>query len=202
MIDVIKKLREKTGAGMMDCKNALKDAEGDVDRALDILRKKGLARAKKKSSRTTKAGLIHSYIHMGGKIGVLVEVNCETDFVARNDEFKAFVKDIAMQIAASHPSFVKREDVPQGVIDKEKEIIEAQIQESGGKKKPPQIMEKIVTGKLDKYYEEVCLLEQPFIKDPEIKINDLLTSLIAKIGENISIRRFVRYQLGEEETGL
>jgi len=198
MIDVIKKLREKTGAGMMDCKNALKDAGGDADKALDILRKKGLARAKKKSSRTTKAGLVHSYIHMGGKIGVLVEVNCETDFVARNEEFKAFVKDMAMQIAASHPYFVKREDVPQGAIDKEKEIITAQISESGGKKKPPQVMEKIVAGKLDKYYEEICLLEQPFIKDPNVKINDLLTSLIAKIGENISIRRFVRYQLGEE----
>ncbi len=202
MIDVIKKLRETTGAGMMDCKNALKDAKGDVAKAVDILRAKGLAKAKKKSSRAAKQGLVHSYIHMGGKIGVLVEVNCETDFVARNDDFKAFTKDVAMQIAAVNPSFVKKEDVPKEIVDKEKDIIKAQLKESGGKKKPAQVIEKIVEGKLDKYYQEACLLEQPFIKDTNVKIKDLLTSLIAKIGENMSIRRFTRYQLGEEDAGV
>lgn len=202
MIDVIKKLRETTGAGMMDCKNALKDAKGDVAKAVDILRTKGLAKAKNKTSRAAKQGLVHSYIHMGGKIGVLVEVNCETDFVARNDEFKAFTKDVAMQIAAANPSFVKKEDVPGEIVDKEKDIIKAQLEEAGGKKKPPQVVEKIVEGKLDKYYQEACLLEQPFIKDTNVKIKDLLTSLIAKIGENMSIRRFTRYQLGEEDAGV
>lgn len=198
MIDVVKKLREKTGAGMMDCKNALKEAGGDIEKATEILRKKGLSTAKKKSSRSTKQGRVHSYIHMDGKIGVLVEVNCETDFVAKNEDFKIFVKDVSMQIAASNPSFVKREDVPQGIVDKEKEIIKAQISGSDGKKKPPQVVEKIVSGKLDKFFEETCLFEQPFIKDPDIKVNDLLLSLIAKTGENITVRRFVRYRLGEE----
>lgn len=180
MIDAIKKLREKTGAGMMDCKEALKEAGGDAKKALDILRKKGLSLAQKKSSRSAKEGLIQSYIHTNGKIGVLVEVNCETDFVARNEEFKGFVKDISMQIAAANPSFVKKEDVPKEIIDKEKEIM----------------------SDLDKFYQETCLLEQPFIKDPDIKIKDLLNELIAKTKENISIRRFVRYELGEEEARI
>lgn len=198
MIDIIKSLREKTGAGMMECKNALKEASGNSEKALEILRKKGLSLAKKKSSRTTKQGLIHSYIHMGGKIGVLVEVNCETDFVAKNDAFKEFVKDVAMQVAAANPTFIKKEDVPKAVLDKEQEIIEAQIAGAGGKKKPPQVMKKIVEGKLDKYYEDACLMEQPFIKDQDIKLKDLLVNVVAKIGENVSVRRFTRYQLGEE----
>ncbi len=198
MIDVIKQLREKTGAGMMACKNALKEASGDVKKALEILRKKGLSMAQKRLTRTAKEGLVQSYVHTGGKIGVLVEVNCETDFVARNEEFKSFAKDIAMQIAAAHPIYIRREDVPEDVINKEKEIVTAQISIAGGKEKPPQVIEKIVTGKLDKFYEESCLLEQPFIKDQNIRIKDLLTDLVAKIGENISIRRFMRYQVGQE----
>jgi len=198
MIDMIRQLREKTGAGMMDCKAALKEASGNAEKALEILRKKGLAKAQQKSSRMTKEGLIQSYVHTNHKIGVLVEVNCETDFVARNDEFKAFAKDMAMQVAAVHPLYVKKEDVPGSVIDKEKEIIKAQISQPGEKEKPQHVMDKIVLGKLEKYYEEVCLLEQPFIKDQNVKVRDLLIQLIAKTGENISIRRFVRYQLGEE----
>ena len=198
MIDVIKKLREKTGAGMMDCKNALKEAGGDASKAVVILRKKGLSKAQKKSSRSTKEGIIQSYVHMGGKIGVLIEINCETDFVARNEEFKEFAKNLSMQIAAANPSYISKEDVPQDTIEKEKEIIKAQVSGSGGKKKPAEVIEKIVVGKLDKFYEETCLLQQPFIKDQNIKINDILVNLISKIGENISIRRFVRYQLGEE----
>jgi elongation factor Ts len=202
MIDAIKKLREKTGAGMMDCKMALKEASGDPKKAIEILRKKGLSSAKKKAGRATKEGVIQSYVHMGGKIGVLVEINCETDFVARNEDFKNFAKDIAMQIAASNPSYLKKEDVPASVLDKEREIIKAQIPASKGKEKPQQVVDKIVSGKLEKFYEDVCLLEQPFIRDQETKIKDLLTSVIAKIGENIAIRRFVRYQLGEEETNI
>ncbi len=202
MIDVIKVLREKTGAGMMDCKNALKEASGDSQKAIDILRKKGLAKAQKKSSRIAKEGLIKSYIHTNGKIGVLVEINCETDFVARNDDFMAFAKDVAMQVAATHPTYIKREDVPGEVVEKEKEIIKAQMEassEKGGKKKPAEVIEKIITGKLEKFYEETCLIEQPFIKDQNVKVQDLLVSLVSKIGENIAIRRFVRYQLGEEQ---
>lgn len=202
MLDVIKELREKSGAGMMDCKNALKEAKGDTGKALEILRKRGLSIAKQKSSRSAKEGIVQSYVHMGGKIGVLVEINCETDFVARNDDFKNFAKDVAMQITAANPSYMKREDVPQEVVEKEKEIFKAQIEQPGGKPKPANVIENIITGKLEKFYEEACLLEQPFIKDPNIKIKDLLVSLIAKIGENIIIRRFKRYQLGEEETGI
>jgi elongation factor Ts len=193
MIDAIKKLREKTNAGVVDCKKALRDAGGDVEKAIEILRKQGIALATKKSSRTAKEGKIESYIHMGGKIGVLVEVNCETDFVARNDDFKTFVKDIALQVAASNPIYVKKEDVPAEAIKKETEIIKAQL-----KDKPAAAVDKIVEGKLTKFYEDACLLEQPFIKDPNIKVKDMLTSMIAKIGENIVIRRFVRYQVGEE----
>lgn len=198
MIDIIKTLRQKTGAGMMACKDALKEASGDAKKALELLRKKGLSIAIQKLGRTAKEGLVQSYIHTGGKIGVLVEINCETDFVARNEEFVTFTRDIAMQIAAAHPVYVNKEDVPENIIVKEKEIIEAQISLAGGKEKPAEVMEKIVTGKLGKYYEEVCLMEQPFIKDQNLKVKDLLVELIAKISENISVRRFMRFQLGEE----
>jgi len=191
--DKIKMLREKTNAGFMDCKDALVKTKGDVDKAVDELRKKGLAIAAKKSSRVAKEGCIESYIHLGGKIGVMVEVNCETDFVARNEQFKQFIKDVAMQIAASNPRYLKTEDVPQEIVEKEKEILKAQAPD-----KPANILEKMITGKLNKFYQEVCLLEQPYIKDDKIKIKDYLTSVIAKIGENIVIRRFTRYQLGEE----
>jgi len=193
MIDEIKKLRELTNAGIVACKKALHDAEGNMEKAVEILRKQGIAMASKKALRQAKEGRIESYIHLGGKIGVLVEVNCESDFVARNDDFKNFVKDLAMQVAASNPLYVKKEDVPKEVIGKETEIIKAQL---GAK--PANALDKIVEGKLMKFYEEVCLLEQPFIKDPSMKVRDILTSMIAKIGENIVIRRFVRYQVGEE----
>ena len=193
MIDAIKKLREKTNAGIIDCKKALRESGGDVEKAIDVLRKQGAAMASKKSGRAAKDGRIESYIHLGGKIGVLVEVNCETDFVARNDDFKSFVRDITMQVAASNPIYVRKEDVPPEVIKKETDIIKAQI-----KDKPESAVQKIVEGKLSKFYEDFCLLEQPFIKDTTLKVKDILTSMIAKIGENIIIRRFVRYQAGEE----
>ncbi|PIU41402.1 MAG: translation elongation factor Ts [Candidatus Omnitrophica bacterium CG07_land_8_20_14_0_80_42_15] len=193
MLDAIKELREKTSAGMMDCKRALKEANGDINKAIEILRKKGIALASKKASRTAKDGVIESYIHLGSKIGVLLEVNCESDFVARNKDFKIFVKDVAMQIAASHPRYISKEDVPVDVIEKEKEIIKAQM-----KGKPENVIEKIAEGKLEKFYEEACLLNQPFIKDMNIKVRDYLTSMVAKIGENIVVRRFTRYQVGEE----
>ena len=192
MIDAIKQLREKTNAGVLDCKKALKEAKGDFDKALQVLRKKGISLARKKSSRVAKQGKIESYIHMEGKIGVLVEVNCETDFVAKNSDFKAFCKDISMQIAAVNPSYITKEDVPADVLDKEREVIKSQI-----KGKPANVVDKITEGKLEKFYEEICLLEQPFIKEQKTKVKNLLTDLVAKIGENIVIRRFVRYQLGE-----
>lgn len=193
MLDKIKKLREKTNAGVVDCQKALKESGGDIDKAIEWLRKKGVSMASKKAGRSAKEGRIESYIHMGGKIGVLVEVNCESDFVARNDDFKVFVKDIAMQIAASNPLYVSKEDVPEEALTKEKEIIKAQL-----KDKPAQAVEKITEGKLNKFYEDACLLEQPFIKDTNLKVKDLLTSMIAKIGENMIIRRFVRYSVGED----
>ncbi|MBI3592072.1 MAG: translation elongation factor Ts, partial [Nitrospirae bacterium] len=188
-----KELREKTGAGLMDCKRALSDSSGDIEKAIDMLRQKGLATAAKKASRAASEGLIGSYIHMD-KLGVLVEVNCETDFVARTDDFRGLVKDIAMHIAAVNPAYVSREDVPQGVLEREKEIYRAQVAN-----KPPQVVEKIIEGKLEKFYSDNCLLEQVFIKDPEgkQKIKDLITEKIAKVGENIVFRRFVRFQLGE-----
>ncbi len=190
----VKELRNRTGAGIMDCKSALTEAGGDIEKAIEILRTKGLAKAAKKAGRIVSEGLVGSYIHAGGKIGVLVEVNCETDFVAKTDDFKQFVKDIAMHIAASSPQFVKREEVPEDVKEREKKIYETQAKEAG---KPEKIIDKIVSGKLDKFLSEICLLEQPFIKDPDKTINDLLQETIAKLGENISIRRFVRYQLCE-----
>ena len=191
---LVKELREKTGAGILDCQKALQETGDDIDKAIDYLRQKGLAAAQKKSGRETNQGLIHAYIHMGGKIGVLIEVNCETDFVARNDEFKAFVNDLALQVAAAKPSYVKRDDIPKDVVDKERAIYEGQAKEMG---KPPAAWPKIVDGKLEKFYQESCLMEQAFIKDPAVMVKDLLAQKIAKIGENMNIRRFTRYQLGE-----
>ncbi len=190
----VKELRDKTGVGMMDCKKALEEAKGDMGKAIEILRLKGLATAKKRSGRATSFGQVQAYIHGGGKIGVLVEVNCETDFTGKTPEFSEFVKDIAMQIAASNPLAVDREGLPKEVVEKEREIYMAQARESG---KPENVIQKIVEGKLQKFYSEVCLLEQPFIKNPDIKVQDLLNELMAKTGENIVISRFVRYQLGE-----
>jgi elongation factor Ts len=191
---MVKDLREKTGAGMMDCKTALAESAGDMEKAIDVLRKKGLSRAAKRAGRAAKEGMVGSYIHMGGKIGVLVEVNCESDFVARTDDFVAFVKDIAMQVAASSPQYLTSEDIPEAVLDREREIYRAQVLDA---KKPENVVEKIVEGKLKKFHTEVCLLDQPFVKDPNISVAEHLTNMIAKIGENMIIRRFVRFQLGE-----
>lgn len=191
---LVKELREKTGAGILDCQKALVENGNDIEKSIDYLRQKGLAAAAKKSGRETNQGLIHAYIHMGGKIGVLIEVNCETDFVARNDEFKAFVNDLALQVAAARPVYVKREDIPKDLIDKERVIYEGQAKEMG---KPPAAWPKIVDGKLEKFFQESCLMEQSFIKDPAVTIKDLLAQKIAKIGENMNIRRFTRFQLGE-----
>jgi elongation factor Ts len=192
---LVKELREKTGAGILDCQHALKESDNDLERAVEHLRQKGLATAQKKAGRETNEGTIAAYIHPGSRIGVLVEVNCETDFVARNDEFQAFVKDLALQIAASNPSYVKRDDIPPAVIEKEKQIYQAQAKEMG---KPEAAWPKIIEGKIEKFYQEACLMEQVFIKDPTVTIKDLLTQKIAKIGENITVRRFTRYQLGME----
>lgn len=191
---LVKELRERTGAGMMDCKKALAATEGDMDKAIDFLREKGLAAAAKKAGRIAAEGLVESYIHGGGRIGVLVEVNCETDFVAKTDAFKSLVKDIAMHIAAANPSYLRREEVPAAELEHEKMVLSEQARNEG---KPEKIIEKMVTGRIEKYYKEVCLLEQPFVKDPDKTISDLITEYIAKIGENIAIRRFTRYQLGE-----
>lgn len=191
---LVKELRDKTGAGILDCQKALQENNNDVDKAIDYLRQKGLAAAQKRAAREANEGIVSSYIHPGSRIGVLVEVNCETDFVARNEEFQAFVRDVALQIAAANPGFVKREDVPADVVAKEKEIYEAQAKELG---KPPAAWPKITEGKLEKFYQESCLLEQAFIKDPSVTVKDLLTQKIAKIGENLVIRRFTRYQLGQ-----
>jgi len=190
----VKELREKTGAGMMDCKQALTETEGDLEKAVDYLRQKGLAQAQKKSSRVTSQGVIDSYIHAGGKIGVLLEVNCETDFVARTDEFLSLVHDVAMQIAASAPRCVRRDEVTKEDLEREREIYTAQAKEQG---KPEKIIEKIVDGKMEKYYAENCLLEQPFVKDTDKTVEDLVKEKIASIGENLVVRRFVRFQLGE-----
>ncbi|MDD5382992.1 MAG: translation elongation factor Ts [Candidatus Margulisbacteria bacterium] len=194
-MEMIKALREKTGCGMMDCKAALIEAAGDADKAGDILRQKGLASAARRAGRVAAQGLVDSYIHIGGKLGVLLEVNCESDFVGRNIEFQAFVKDICMQIAASNPQYISRDEVPDGIVDHEKEILVNQAKQEG---KPEKAVEKIVTGRLEKFYSEVCLLDQPFIKDTDKKVMDLIGELVAKIGENIVIRRFTRYQLGEK----
>jgi len=193
-MELIKDLRQRTGAGVVDCKVALHEAQGDMDKAIEHLRRKGLATAAKKAGRIATDGLVSSYIHAGGKIGVLVEVNCETDFVAKTEDFQSFVKNMAMQIAAANPQYVRREEVSQAVLDKEKEIYRAQALES---KKPEKVIDKIVEGKLERFYSEVCLLEQTYVKDGDMTIKDVLDALIAKIGENIQIRRFARFQLGE-----
>jgi elongation factor Ts len=192
--DRVKELRQRTGIGMMECKEALQGCQGDIEKAIDILRKKGYARAKDKMSRETAEGIIASYIHLNGKIGVLVEVNCESDFVARNEEFKDLVKNISMQIAASSPKYVSSEEIPASEVEQEKEIIREQLKDM---KKPPEIIEKIVLGKLGKFYEEVCLLDQPYIKDDKVKVGQLVASMIAKIGENVKVRRFARFELGK-----
>ena len=191
---MVKELRAKTGAGMMDCKEALSECNGEVEKAVDFLRKKGLATAQKRAGRAMKEGVVQSYIHMGGKIGVLVEVNCETDFVGKTDDFNEFAKNIAMHIAASSPLGVVAENIPQDVIDREKEIYRAQALETG---KPENIVDKIAEGKLAKFYKEVSLMDQPYVKDPGKSIADYLNEVIAKTGENITIRRFSRFQLGE-----
>lgn len=193
--EMVKTLREKTQAGMMDCKEALKASDGDMEKAVEYLRKKGLATAQKRAGRTTSQGQVGSYIHAGGKIGVLVEVNCETDFVARTDPFGELVHNLAMHIAAANPICVRREEFPADLLQKEREIYLAQAKETG---KPEKVLEKIVEGKLEKYFKETCLMEQAYVKNPDITIADLLNEKIAQIGESISIRRFVRFQLGEE----
>ncbi|NSW92955.1 MAG: translation elongation factor Ts [Firmicutes bacterium] len=192
--DMVKQLREKVGAGMMDCKRALVEANGDMEKAIEYLREKGLASAAKKAGRIAAEGIVDAYIHGDGRIGVLVEVNVETDFAAKNEEFRKFVKDIAMQIAATKPEYIRREDVPAAVIEKEKEILRAQALNEG---KPEKVIEKMVEGRLEKFYKEVCLLEQQWIRDPDKTINELLMEKIALIGENINIRRFARFERGE-----
>ncbi len=196
MIDgnLMRELRQRTGAGIMDCKKALEDAEGNLEKAIDHLRKKGLAKAAKKLGRVAKEGVVGSYIHAGGRIGVLVEVNCETDFVARTAEFQDLVKDTAMQVAAANPLYLDRNTVPVEALEKERQILRAQAAESG---KPEKVIDRIVEGRIDKFFSEVCLLDQPFIRDPAMTVQDLLNAAISRIGENITVRRFVRYQLGE-----
>ena len=189
---MVSSLREKTGVGLMDCKRALTESGGDADQAETLLRKKGMAQAAKKAGRTTSEGLIESYIHLGGKVGVLIEVNCETDFVAKTDDFKGLCRDLCLQIAAANPTMVTREQVPAELLDKEKEIAEAQ---AAGK--PPPAVQKIVEGKLEKFYSTVCLLDQPYVKNPDQTISELLTSMVHKLGENINVNRFTRYQIGE-----
>jgi elongation factor Ts len=193
---LVKELREKTGVGVMDCKKALKQSSGDINQAIDYLRKKGIATAKKRGGRVTSEGQVQSYIHAGGKIGVLVEVNCETDFTAKTEDFTDFVKNMAMQIAATNPISLDREGIPSDILNKEREIYATQARESG---KPEKIIEKIVEGKMKKFYSEACLLEQAYVKDPDTTVQDLLHEMMAKTGENIGIRRFVRFQLGESD---
>ncbi len=191
---LVKQLREKSGAGIMDCKSALKECDGDIEKASDFLRKKGLATAAKRAGRAMSEGVVESYIHMGGKLGVIVEVNCETDFVAKNDDFKEFAKNVAMHIAATNPVGIKEEDVPEEVVNREKEVYRGQALEMG---KPEKMIEKIVTGKLNKFFKESCLMNQAYVRNPDLTIADLINELIAKIGENITIKRFERFQIGE-----
>jgi elongation factor Ts len=193
-VELVKDLRQRTGAGIIDCKTALRESKGDVDAAIDYLRRKGLATAAKKAGRIATDGLVSSYIHAGGKIGVLVEINCETDFVAKTEEFQIFVKNIAMHIAASNPQYIRREEIAGEVLEKEKDIYRSQALESG---KPAKVIDKIVEGKLERFYSEVCLLEQTYIKDSDLTVKEVLDAMIAKVGENIAIRRFARFQLGE-----
>jgi elongation factor Ts len=192
---MVKELRDKTGAGMMDCKEALVSSQGDFEKAIDYLRKKGMSAATKRSSKAAKDGTVASYIHMGGKIGVLVEINCETDFVAKTENFQTLAKDIAMHVTAANPLYIKPDDIPADVMDREKEIYRSQAL---AEKKPEKIWDRIIEGKLKKYYEEVCLLEQKFVKDTDITVATLVNGMIAKTGENIIVRRFARFQLGEE----
>ncbi len=191
---MVKELSERTGAGMMDCKNALVEVEGDIEKAIEILRVKGLAQAAKKAGRVASEGLVEAYIHLGGRIGVLVEVNCETDFVAKTDEFRHLCRDIAMQVAASKPEYVRREDVPVEVVNKEKQILREQALEEG---KPEKIVERMVEGRIGKFFKENCLVEQPYIRDPDKSVQDLLNEIISKLGENITVRRFSRFEVGE-----
>ncbi len=192
---MVKELRDKTGAGMMDCKKALQENDGDVEKAIDFLRKKGIAKAEKKASRAANDGLVEAYIHMGGKLGVLLEINCETDFVAKTDDFKSFVRDIAMHVAASDPMTVSREEISEDILKREREIFTASALDSG---KPEHIVEKIVDGRMEKFFSERVLLEQPYIRDDKKTIKDYLTETIGKLGENITIRRFVRFKIGDE----
>jgi len=192
---MVKELRTKTGAGMMDCKEALAAVDGDFEKAIDFLRKKGLSAATKRSSKAAKDGTITSYIHMGGRIGVMVEVNCETDFVAKTDDFQTMARDIAMHVAASNPLYVRPDEIAEDILEREKEIYRSQLREE---KKPEKIWDKIIEGKLKKYYEDVCLVEQKFVKNQDITVGTLISNMIAKTGENIMIRRFARFQLGEE----
>ncbi len=191
---LVKDLRDRTGIGMMECKSALQETGGDIEKAITVLRKKGYARAKDKMERETKDGLVGSYIHLNGKIGVLVEVNCESDFVARNEDFQELVKNICLHIAASNPRYVSSEEIPHEILDEEKEIIRGQFKDSS---KPPEIVDKIVEGKLKKFYEEVCLMDQPYVKDDKVTVGKHIASFIAKFGENIQVRRFARFELGE-----
>ncbi len=191
---MVKELREKTNAGMMDCKKALSETDGDMEKAVDLLRQKGLAVAAKRADRATSEGVVECYIHAGGKLGVMVEIGCETDFVAKTDDFKAFARDIAMHVAAVNPVAVSREEIPADLVEREKAIYVKQAQESG---KPENIIEKIVSGKIEKFISEICLLEQKFVKNPDLSVQDLLNELVAKMGENISIKRFARFQVGE-----
>ena len=191
---LVKELREKTGAGLLDCQKALGEAEGDVEKALRVLREKGLAKAAKKGTRVAADGAITAYIHPGGKIGVLLEVNCETDFVARTDEFQALLRDIAMQVAAANPRYLSREEVPEGELEAERAIYRKQAEQSG---KPAQVIERIVAGQVDRFYKDVCLLEQPFIKQSDRSVNDIVQEAVARLGENVTVRRFARFQLGE-----
>jgi elongation factor Ts len=194
---LVRELRERTGAGMMDCKKALTEVDGDVERALVYLREKGLAAAAKRAGRTAADGVVSSYIHAGGKIGVLIEVNCETDFVARTEDFQGLVKELAMQIAAANPRYVRREEVPADVLAQERSIYSAQAANSG---KPAPVIEKMVNGKVEKFFADVCLLEQPFIKDPDKPVSQLISDAVAKLGENVVVRRFARFQLGEQSS--
>jgi elongation factor Ts len=194
-VSLVRDLRQKTGAGIMDCKRALKETQGNIDKAIEFLRQKGLAKAAKRVVRRADEGLIGSYIHPGGRIGVLVEVNCETDFVARTQEFKSLVKDISMHVAAADPQYLRRKDIPEEIIQKEKDILRMQAKEMG---KPEKVVDRIVEGKMERFFAEVCLLEQAYVKDLDVTVEDLLNSHVGKIGERISIRRFARYQLGEE----
>ncbi len=193
-VELVKDLRQRTGAGVIDCKTALQEAKGNMDAAIDYLRRKGLATAAKKAGRIATAGLVSSYIHAGGKMGVLVEINCETDFVAKTEDFQTFVKNIAMHIAAANPQYIRREEIPEEVLEREREIYRTQALDAG---KPQKVIDKIIEGKMERFYSEVCLLEQTYVRDSDLTIKELLEAMIAKVGENMAIRRFTRFQLGE-----